>query len=428
METQYKFDTLQVHAGQKADSETLSRAVPIYQTTSYLFEDAQHGADLFALKRKGNIYTRLMNPTTQVLEERMNALEGGVGALAVASGHAAQFIAIGNLVTQGDNIVSSPYLYGGTFNQFKVSFRNQGVQVRFALSDRAEDMEPLIDEKTRAIYVETIGNPGFSIPDFNKLAVLADKYGIPFMVDNTFGAAGYFCKPIEYGANIITASATKWIGGHGTSMGGIIVDGGNFDWSNGKFSQFTDPCESYHGLKFFEEFGNQSFIMRARLEGLRDYGPAISPFNAFLLLQGLETLSLRMKKHADNGLELAKWLQQHSAFEDVNYPGLQTSSYHKLANQYLANGYGGVLSCTLKGKKEDTEKFVNNLKLISHLANVGDAKTLIIQPAATTHQQLTKKEQMASGVKPTLLRLSVGIEDIDDIKHDISQSLSKIKL
>lgn len=420
---QYRFETLQIHAGQQPDGETLSRALPLYQTTSYVFKNAAHAANLFALKEFGNIYTRLMNPTTDVLEQRIAALEGGVGALATASGHAAQFIAITTILQQGDNLVSSPYLYGGTYNQFKVALNKLGISTKFAKSLEVEDFEPLIDDQTKAIYIETIGNPGFHVPDFEQFAKLAAKYEIPLIVDNTFGAGGYFCSPIEHGANIVVESATKWIGGHGTSMGGIIVDGGNFNWGNGKFPLLSEPSESYHGLKFWETFGNSAFIIRARVEGLRDFGPCISPFNAFQILQGVETLSLRAKRHGENTLNLAKYLYLHPEVENVNYPGLETSSTHTTAKKYLKNGFGGVLSFTLRGSKERATAFVDSLQLISHLANVGDVRTLIIQPAATTHQQLSEEEQLRAGVTPTLLRLSVGLEHIEDIINDIENAM-----
>lgn len=429
-----RFETLQLHAGQEADPTTGSRAVPIYQTTSYVFKNSEHGANLFALKEFGNIYTRLMNPTTDVFEKRVAALEGGVAALAVGSGQAAQFIALNNILQSGDNFVSTTFLYGGTYNQFKVAFKRLGVEVRFAEGDRVEAFEKLIDKKTKAIYLETIGNPGFNVPDFEAIAALARKHDLPLIVDNTFGAAGYLFRPLEHGANVVVESATKWIGGHGTSIGGVIVDGGNYNWGNGKFSQFIEPSEGYHGLKFWDVFGegnplglpNIAFIIRARVEGLRDFGPAISPFNSFLLLQGLETLSLRVQRSVDNALQLAQWLEQHSKVETVNYPGLPNSTYHKLAKKYLKNGFGAVLSFTVRGSKEDTARLIDNLKLVSHLANVGDSKTLIIQPSVTTHQQLTDEEQLASGVLPTLLRVSVGIEHIDDIKADFQQSFEKV--
>ncbi len=426
------FETLQLHAGQEPDPTTGSRAVPIYQTTSYVFNDAEHAANLFGLKEFGNIYTRIMNPTTDVFEKRIAALEGGVAALAVSSGQAAQFIALNNILEAGDNFVSSSFLYGGTYNQFKVSFKRLGIDVRFAEGNKPDEFEKRIDDKTKAIYIESIGNPGFNIPDFEAFASLARKYDIPLIVDNTFGCGGYLCRPLEHGANIVVESATKWIGGHGTSIGGVIVDGGNYNWGNGKFPQFSQPSEGYHGLVFSDvfgkdgPFGNIAFIIRARVEGLRDFGPAISPFNSFLLIQGLETLSLRAQRHVDNALVLAKWLEKHPKVEKVNYPGLESSPYNSLAKKYLKNGFGGVLSFTLKGDKEQTKKLVESLELVSHLANVGDAKTLIIQPSATTHQQLTEQEQLASGVRPNQLRVSVGIEHIDDIVADFDNALNKI--
>jgi len=429
-----RFETLQLHAGQEADPTTGSRAVPIYQTTSYVFKNSEHGANLFALKEFGNIYTRIMNPTSDVFEKRIAALEGGVAALAVGSGQAAQFIALNNILQAGDNFVSTSFLYGGTYNQFKVAFKRLGIDARFAEGDKPEAFEKLIDKKTKALYLETIGNPGFNIPDFDAIAALAKKHDLPLIVDNTFGAAGFLFQPIKHGANVVVESATKWIGGHGTTIGGVIVDGGNFNWGNGKFPQFTEPSEGYHGLKFWEIFGegnplnlpNIAFIIRARVEGLRDFGPAQSPFNSFLLLQGLETLSLRVQRAVDNALAIAQWLEENPLVESVNYPGLQSSTYHKLAKKYLKNGFGAVLSFTVKGTLENTSKLVDNLKLISHLANVGDSKTLIIQPSATTHQQLSEEEKIASGVLPNLLRISVGTEHIDDIKADLQQAFEKV--
>lgn len=432
MSQTYHFDTLQVHAGQWVDGETLSRAVPIHQTTSYLFKDSEHGANLFALKEFGHIYTRLSNPTTDVLEKRLAALEGGKAALVVSSGHAAQFIALSNILCAGDNFVSSPYLYGGSHNQFKVAFKRLGIEARFAVGLNPSDFEPFIDENTKAIYLETIGNPSFCVPDFEAFARLANQYAIPLIVDNTFAGAGYLCKPIEHGANIVVESITKWVGGHGTSMGGAIIDGGNFNWGNGKFPQFSEPSEGYHGLVFWDSFGDKSqfgniaFAIRARVEGLRDFGPAISPFNSFLLIQGLETLSLRMERHCGNALALARWLENHPKVEGVSYPGLESSPYYLITSKYLRNGYGGVLSFTIKGDGNQTTKFVDSLKLVSHLANVGDAKTLIIQPSATTHQQLSAEEQLAAGVKPNLLRVSVGIEYIGDIIADFEQAFSRV--
>lgn len=428
-----KFETLQLHAGQEADPTTGARAVPIYQTTSFVFNSSEHGANLFALKEFGNIYTRIMNPTTDVFEKRVAALEGGVAALAVASGQAAQFIALNNILQVGDNFVSSSYLYGGSYNQFKVSFKRLGIEALFADGDNPESIESQINDKTKAIYLETIGNPSFSIPDFEKISEIAKKHDLPLIVDNTFGAAGYLFRPLEHGANIVVESATKWIGGHGTSIGGVIVDGGNYDWGNGKFPQFSEPSEGYHGLVFKDvfgiggPFGNIQFIIRARVEGLRDFGPSQSPFNSFLLIQGLETLSLRVQRHVDNALELAKWLEKHPQVEKVVYPGLSSSPYHERAKKYLKNGFGAVLSFEVKGGKNAATKFVDNLKLISHLANVGDTKTLIIQPSATTHQQLSETEQVAAGVNPASLRISVGIEHIDDIKADLEKAFSVIK-
>jgi len=433
--SELKFETLQVHAGHDIDEDTLSRAVPIYQTTSFVFKSSEHGANLFALKEFGNIYTRIMNPTTDVFEKRVAALEGGVAALAVASGQAAQFIALNNILRDGDNFVSSSNLYGGSYNQFKVSFKRLGIEVRFVEEEEVAAYEKLIDDKTKAIYVETIGNPGFTIPDFEGLAALAKKYDIPLVVDNTYGAGGYLFQPLKHGANIVVAAATKWLGGHGNSIGGIIVDGGNYNWGNGKFPEFSEPAEGYHGMKFWEIFGdnnplglpNIAFTIRARVEGLRDFGPALSPFNSILLIQGVETLSLRMDRTVENALALAQWLEAHEDVESVNYPGLPSSKYHDRAKKYLKRGFGGVLSFKVKGGKEKAEKLVNNLKLISHLANMGDSKTLIIHPASTTHQQLTDQEQLQAGVEPTMLRISLGIEHIDDIKADLQQAFDKIK-
>ena len=428
----YRFETLQLHAGQTPDNDTLSRAVPIYQTSSYMFKDSEHAANLFSLKEPGNIYTRMMNPTTDVFEKRIAALEGGVGALAVSSGQAAQFIALTNFLQAGDSFVSTSFLYGGTYIQFKVQFKRLGINVKFVEGDEPEMFEAAIDESTKAIYIETIGNPRFNIPDFEAIAAIAQKHNIPLIVDNTFGAGGYLFRPLEHGANVVVESATKWIGGHGTSIGGVIVDGGNFNWGNGKFPLITDPSERYHGLKFWEEFGagspfgNIAFITRARVEGLRDFGPAISPFNSFLLIQGLETLSLRVDRHVENALALAKWLEQHPMVEYVNYPGLESSSFHKLAVKYLKRGFGGVLSFKIKGGTEMADQFINSMKLVSHLANIGDAKTLIIHPSSTTHEQLSAEEQKLSGVEPGLMRVSVGIEHIEDIKADFSQAFAKL--
>ncbi len=427
-----QFETLQLHAGQEIDKTTNSRAVPLYQTTSYTFNNAEHAANLFGLKEFGNIYTRLMNPTTDVFEKRVAALHGGVAALAVASGHAAQFLAITNILQTGDNFVSSPYLYGGSYNQFKVSFKKLGIETRFAKDDNPENFEELIDDKTKAIYIETIGNPTLNIPDFEKIAEIAKKHQIPLIVDNTFGAGGFLFQPLKHGANIVVESATKWIGGHGTSIGGIIVDGGNFDWSNGKFPLLSEPSESYHGLKFTDvfgvdgPFGNIAFIIKARVEGLRDFGPAISPFNSFLLLQGLETLSLRVERTVENAQKLAEFLENHPKVEKVLYPGLPNFPDYDNAQKYLKKGFGGVLNFEIKGGKEAAIKFIDALQLVSHLANVGDSKTLIINPASTTHEQLSDEERLKAGITPGQIRLSLGIEHINDIIADLEQSFSKI--
>ena len=433
-EQELRFETLQLHAGQEIDEQG-SRAVPIHQTTSYVFKNSKHAANLFGLKEFGNIYTRINNPTTDVFEKRIAALEGGVAALAVSSGQAAQFIALNNILQAGENFVSTSFLYGGTYNQFKVAFKRLGIEARFAKGDTAEEFEKLIDENTKAFYLETIGNPQFNIPDFEKISTLAKKHNLPLIVDNTFGAGGYLFQPLKHGADIVVASATKWIGGHGTSVGGVIVDGGTYDWSTGKFPQFTEPSKGYHGLKFAEVFGvnnplglpNIAFIIRARVEGLRDFGTSIAPLNSFLLLQGLETLSLRVERHVQNALELAKWLETRPEVEYVNYPGLESSKYHTLATKYLKKGFGGVLSFKLKEGKVAADYLVNNLNLISHLANVGDAKTLIIHPATTTHEQLSKQEQILAGVEPGLLRVSVGIEHIEDIKNDLLTGFKKLE-
>lgn len=434
MSQSYKFETLQIHAGQEVDPTTGSRAVPIYQTSSYTFKNASHGANLFALKEFGNIYTRIMNPTTDVFEKRIAALEGGVAALAVASGQAAQFIALTNILQAGDNFISSSHVYGGTYNQFKVSFKRLGITTKFVNIDEPVNIENAIDNQTKAIYIETIGNPSFSIPDFEKISAIAKKHDLPLIVDNTFGAGGYLFKPLQNGANIVVESATKWIGGHGTSIGGVIIDGGNYNWGNGKFPQFSEPSEGYHGLIFNDvfgigsDFGNIQFILRARVEGLRDIGPAISPFNSFLLLQGLETLSLRVQKHVENTLQLAQWLENNDLVKEVNYPGLISNKYHEIGKKYLKNGFGAVLSFEIKGTKEEASALIDHLKLVSHLANVGDAKTLIIQPSVTTHQQLSDVEQLLAGVKPNQLRVSVGIEHIDDIINDFEQAFNAIKV
>jgi O-acetylhomoserine (thiol)-lyase len=439
--SEHRFETLQLHAGQEPDPTTNSRAVPIYQTSSYVFDSAEHGANLFALAEFGNIYTRIMNPTTDVFEKRVAALEGGVSGLATASGQAAQFLAIANMMQAGDSFVSTSFLYGGTYNQFKVQFPRLGINVRFAEGDDVASFEKQIDENTKAIYLESMGNPRFNIPDFEGIAKLAQTHNIPLIVDNTLGAAGALIRPIDHGADIVVQSATKWIGGHGTSIGGIIVDAGTFNWGNGKYPLFTEPSDAYHGLVHWDAFGfgsdickalgvpdnrNVAFGLRGRVEALRDYGAALSPFNSFLLLQGLETLSLRVERHTENALALAQWLEQQPQVANVTYPGLNSSPYKAAAEKYLTRGFGCMLNIELKGGYEDAVKFIDNLELASHLANVGDAKTLVIQPASTTHQQLTADEQLSAGVLPSMVRVSVGIEHIEDIKDDFQQAFEAI--
>jgi O-acetylhomoserine/O-acetylserine sulfhydrylase len=429
-----RFETLQVHAGQEPAPGTHARAVPIYQTTSYTFESAEHGARLFALEELGNIYTRIMNPTTDVFEQRVAALEGGIAAVATSSGQAAQFLAIATLATTGDNIVSTSLLYGGTYNQFKVALPRLGIGVKLLSGDEVPDFEKAIDARTRAIYVEALGNPAFNVPDFEALAEVAHRHKIPFIVDNTLGAAGYLLRPIDHGADVVVASATKWIGGHGTSIGGVIVDSGKFDWGgSGKFPMFTEPSPGYHGLVFNKAFGpqgpfgNVQFAIRARVEGLRDLGPALSPFNAFLFLQGLETLSLRVQRHCDNALELAKWLASHPQVSWVSYPGLESHPHHQRARKYLRHGFGGVLAFGIRGGYDAGKKFIGGVKLASHLANLGDAKTLVIHPASTTHQQLSDEERRSAGVSPDQIRVSVGIEHVDDIKEDFAEAFDQAK-
>jgi O-acetylhomoserine (thiol)-lyase len=409
--------------------------VPIYQTTSYVFNDTEHAATLFALKDFGNIYTRIMNPTTAVFEERIAALEGGVAALATSSGQAAQFLALTTIAQAGDNIVSTSLLYGGTYNQFKVTLPRLGIDVKFVDGDAPEDFATLIDKKTKALYIETIGNPRLNVPDIRAIADVAHKHGIPLIVDNTFGAAGYIARPIDHGADIVVHSATKWIGGHGTSIGGVIVDSGRFNWGNGNFPLFTEPSPGYHGLNFWEvfgpngPFGNIAFIIRARVEQQRDIGAALSPFNSFLFLQGLETLSLRVERHSQNALAFAQWIKTHPQVEWVWYPGLNDHPYHENAKQYLRNGlFGGIVVFGIKGGLAAGRSLIDNLQLASLLANVGDAKTLVIHPASTTHQQLSEKEQRESGVTPDQVRVSVGIEHIDDIIEDFDIALNAVAL
>ncbi|KAI4649588.1 hypothetical protein J4E93_003908 [Alternaria ventricosa] len=421
------FETLQLHAGHEPDSATNSRAVPIYATSSYTFNDSAHGARLFGLKEFGNIYSRIMNPTVDVLEKRIAALEGGVAALATASGQSAQFIAIAALAHAGDNIIATSNLYGGTYNQLKVFFPRLGVQTKFVNGDKPDDFKAAIDEKTKAIYLESIGNPRYNVPDFEKIIAIAHEAGVPVIVDNTFGAGGYFCRPIDFGADIVVHSATKWIGGHGTTIGGIIVDSGKFDWGkHGKrFPQMVEPSDGYHGLKFWETFGAITFIIRARVEILRDLGAALNPFAAQQLILGVETLSLRCERHAYNALKLAKWLESNKNVSWVSYPGLESHQSHELAKKYLPRGFGGVLSFGVTGGGEAGSQVVDNFKLISNVANVGDSKTLAIHPWTTTHEQLSDEEKISSGVTEDLIRISVGTEHIDDIIADFEQSFKK---
>jgi O-acetylhomoserine/O-acetylserine sulfhydrylase len=429
----YRFETLQLHAGQKPDPATNALAVPIYQTTSFTFDDAEHAATLFALKDFGNIYTRIMNPTNAVFEERIAALEGGAAALATSSGQAAQFLAISTIAQAGENLVSTSLLYGGTYNQFKVTLPRLGINVKFVDGDNPEDFRKLIDTKTKALYIETIGNPKLNVPDIIGIAKVAHDHGIPLIVDNTFAAGGYLCRPIEHGADIVVHSATKWIGGHGTSIGGVIVDSGKFNWANGNFPIFTEPSPGYHGLNFWEvfgsggPFGNIAFIIRARVEQLRDLGACLSPFNSFLFLQGLETLSLRVERHCENALKFARWLKQHPLVTWVWYPGLEDHPSHQSAQRYLRKGlYGSIVVFGVQGGLEAGKTLIDNLELTSLLANVGDAKTLVIHPASTTHQQLSDKEQQDSGVTPDMVRVSVGLEHIDDIIEDFDHALSAV--
>ncbi|AZI41819.1 aminotransferase class V-fold PLP-dependent enzyme [Deinococcus psychrotolerans] len=429
--THKHFETLQVHAGQKPDPATGAQAVPIYNTNSYVFESTDHAAKLFGLQAFGNIYSRIMNPTTDVFEQRVAALEGGVAALAVSSGHAAQFLAITTLAQNGDNIVSTPNLYGGTVNQFKVTLARLGIEVRFTSGEeRAEEFAALIDDKTRAVYLETIGNPALNIPDFESISAAAHAKGVAVIVDNTFGAGGYFCQPLKHGADLLVESASKWIGGHGNGIGGIIVDGGTFNWGNGRYPLMTEASPSYHGLNFWEAFGegnalglpNLAFILRARTEGLRDLGPTLAPQQAWNFIQGLETLSLRGERHAQNTLALAKWLLEQPEVSKVTYPGLEAHPHFERAQKYLPRGAGGVLTFELSGGRAAGEAFIERVKLAQHVANVGDTKTLVIHPASTTHSQLDGAAQAAGGVTPGLVRVSVGIEHIDDIKEDFAQA------
>ena len=433
MSNGYQFETLQLHAGQTIDPTTGSRAVPIYQTATFGLESADNAAALFALQKFGNIYSRIMNPTNDVFEQRMAALEGGVAALATASGQAAQLVALTTIVQAGENIVSTPLLYGGTYNQFKVTFPRMGINVKFIEGDAAEQFDKAIDDQTRALYIESFGNPAYNVPDIAAIAEVAHRHGVPLVVDNTFGAGGYLVQPLKHGADIVVHSATKWIGGHGNSIGGVIVDGGSFDWGSGRFPIMTEPSPGYHGLKFWEVFGdfpgmgNIAFIIRARVEGMRDLGPAMSPFNAFLFLQGLETLSLRVDRHCDNAQQVAEWLSRHEKVAWVNYPGLEGHPSHANAAKYVRAGkFGSMLNFGVKSGLEGGRAFINNVKLATLLANVGDAKTLVIHPASTTHQQLAEEERKAAGVSEDLVRVSVGTEHIDDIIADFDQALATV--
>jgi O-acetylhomoserine (thiol)-lyase len=416
------FATKSLHAGHTPDAASRARAVPIYQSTSFTFEDSAHAADLFALQKFGNIYTRIMNPTTDVFEQRVTALEGGIGGLATASGQAAQFLAISSLMGPGDELVSSSTLYGGTYTQFDVTFRRMGIDVKFVEPDDPENFRKAITSKTKAVYGETIANPRMNVLDIEKVAAIAHGAGVPFIIDNTM-ASPYLCRPIEWGADIVVHSATKFLGGHGTSIGGIIVDSGRFRWTD-KYPAITQPSPGYHGMKFAEVFGNMAFIIKARVEGLRDLGPCVSPFNSFLFLQGIETLKFRMEAHSRNALTVAQWLERHPAVSWVKYPGLLSSPYHALAQKYLSKGQGSIVTFGIKGGLEAGRKLIDSVQLFSHLANLGDAKSLIIHPASTTHQQLSDEQQLEAGVSKDLVRLSVGIEEVDDILWDLDQAIA----
>jgi O-acetylhomoserine (thiol)-lyase len=416
------FHTRSLHAGQRPDKETGARAVPIYQTTSYVFENSDHAAALFALQRFGNIYTRIMNPTTAVFEERVASLEGGIGALAVSSGQSAQFLALISLMEPGDEMVSSSTLYGGTYTQFDVTFRRFGIKTTFVEPDDPENFRKAITPKTRCLYGETIANPRMNILDIGKVAALAHEHNIPLVIDNTM-ASPYLCRPIEHGADIVVHSATKFLGGHGTSIGGIIIDSGRFPWTKGHFPQLTEPSPGYHGIKFTETFGELAYIIKVRVEGLRDLGPCMSPFNSFLFLQGIETLGMRMDRHSRNALAAAEFLEKHPLVTWVKYPALASSPYKKLADQYVPKGAGSIVTFGIKGGKEAGRRMIDSVQLFSHLANLGDAKSLIIHPATTTHQQLNDEQQAEAGITPDLVRLSVGVEDIEDILWDLDQAL-----
>jgi O-acetylhomoserine (thiol)-lyase len=419
-----RFETLQLHAGYTPEPTTSSRQVPIYPTTSYVFQSPEHAADLFALRAFGNIYSRIMNPTVDVLEKRLAALEGGQAALATASGHAAQFLALTTIAQAGDNLVSTPNLYGGTFNQFKVTLKRLGIEVRFtSREERPEEFLALTDEKTRAWWVESIGNPALNIPDLEALAQAARERGVALFVDNTFGMGGYLLRPLEWGAAVVTHSLTKWVGGHGAVIAGAIVDGGQFPWDNGRYPLITEPQPGYHGLKLTEAFGNLAFIVKARVDGLRDQGQALGPFEAWVVLLGMETLSLRAERHVENTLHLAHWLREHPKVAWVNYPGLEDHPHHGRAQKYFRGKPGAVLTFGLKGGYEAAKAFMGRLKLISHLANVGDTRTLAIHPASTTHSQLSPEEQALAGVAPEMVRLSVGLEHVEDLKAELLEAL-----
>ena len=424
-ERRLRFDTLQIHAGQEADPTTGSRAVPIYQTTSYVFKNVQHAADLFALKEAGNIYTRIMNPTTDVFEQRVAALEGGVGGLATASGSAAIMYSILNIASCGDEIVSASTLYGGTYNMFADTFKTFGIKVNFVDPDDPENFRRAINEKTKALYIETIGNPSINLIDIEAVANIAHENGIPLIIDNTFGTP-YLIRPIEFGADIVVHSATKFIGGHGNSLGGIIIDAGKFDWAaSGKFPGLTEPDPSYHGMRYVDDVGAAAYILKARVGLLRNTGACLSPFNAFLLLQGLETLSLRVERHVANAQKIAQYLQAHPQVAWVNYPSLAGSKYFDLAQKYLPLGCGSIFTFGIKGGIEAGVRFIESLQIFSHLANVADVRSLVIHPASTTHSQLSGEELLAAGVTPDQIRLSIGIEDVDDLLYDLDQALAK---
>ncbi|HKF18759.1 MAG TPA: O-acetylhomoserine aminocarboxypropyltransferase [Candidatus Dormibacteraeota bacterium] len=423
-EKQFGFDTLAVHAGQRPDPVTGARAVPIYQTGAYVFEDTDHAANLFALQRFGNIYSRIMNPTVAVFEERIAALENGIGAIATASGQAAQHLTIFTLMQAGDEFISSRSLYGGSFQQFDVSFRKMGIETRFVDALDLDQWKAAVTPKTRAFYAETLGNPLIDVIDIEALADLAHEVGVPLIVDNTF-ASPYLCRPLDWGADIVVHSATKFICGHGTAIAGVIVDGGRFPWDNGKFPGMTEPSRGYHNLRFFEYFGDFGWLMKCRAEMLRDYGPTMAPFTAWLLLQGLETLHVRMDRHVANAQHVAEYLEQHPAVEYVNYPGLPSNRYHELARKYLPRGAGSIFTFGIKGGREAGKRFIDSVQLFSHLANVGDTKSLVIHPASTTHQQLGDDELRNAGIGPELIRVSIGIEDVDDILWDLDQALTR---